>query len=196
MKYIIILIVNCLFVLYSAMFLIANSWWPKETVSKIRNILLLGAMLYVMWNIIYIYILKRMNQKDGIIYKMAAGTKHFVLNSYVFIQPFKKEFAISLIVAGAIIFISMVLLGLPGALIIMGVEKTGIFNPIEGDNSWPAAIFTSFFWPMCFPVAVLTKNFLIKNNYTQYINLSLYLSGVLWVLCVILGTFLQFGNKT
>jgi len=182
MKFIIILIVNCLFVLYCAMFFLDNKWWPEETISKITNALLLIAMFYVTYNIIYIYILKRKNQQSGIIYKMAAGTKNFVLNSHAFIQPFQKEFFISLIIAGAIIFISIVSVGLPGALIMMSVEKIGVFNPITGDNSWPATILVSIFWPMCFPVAVLTKNYLITYNYTQYTTLSLYLSGFLWII--------------
>ncbi|ABG60981.1 hypothetical protein [Cytophaga hutchinsonii] len=191
----IILLANCFFILYSIMFFTDHKFIPKETGGRIRNALLLCLALYVSYNVLFIYILKKENEQSGIIYKIASGIKYVSINSYTFIEPFQKEFIISLVIAAAIMMVSFILLGMPGGLIIGLLQKMGIGNNIQGDNVWPAALYVSLIWPLCFPIAVLTKNHLIQQGHIDYALLSLYLSGFLWVTVVISSTFLLFGNS-
>ena len=195
MKYLLILLANCLFILYSIMFFVDNRFVPEETGARIRNLLLMCSAVYISYNVLFIYILKKENEQSGIIYKIASGIKHFTLNSYTFIQPFQKEFITSLIIAAVIVIISFILLGMPGGIIISLLQKIGIGNNIEGDNAWPAALYISFFWPLCFPIAVLTKQFLIYHGHVGYAFFGLWLSGFIWVSAVVSSAFLLFSNK-
>ncbi len=178
------------------MFFVDHRFLPEETSAKIRNLLLLCSALYVSYNVLFIYILKKENEQSGIIYKIASGLKNFAVNSYTFIQPFQKEFIISIVIAAVIMVISFILVGMPGGLVIGAIQKLGIFNNIEGDNVWPAALYVSFFWPLCFPIAVLTKQYLIQHGYVGYALLGLSLSGLAWVLVVVTSVFFLFSNKS
>jgi hypothetical protein len=178
------------------MYFVDNRLVPEEIGARIRNLLLLCAAIYVSYNVLFIYIFKKKNQQSGIIYKIASGLKHFVENSYAFILPFQKEFMISLAIAAVIILISFILVGMPGGLLIGAIQKLGIFNTIKGDNVWPAALYASFFWPLCLPIAVLTKYYLIQQGYIGYALLGLCLSSLVWILAVVASVFLLFGNAT
>jgi len=194
MKYIIILLANCIFILYSILFFTDHKFVPEGTGARIRNVLLLCAALYVSYNVLFIYILKKENEQSGIIYKIASGLKHVALNSYAFVQPFQKEFITSLIIAGVIIGISILILGMPGGLIIEVVQNIVPLKKIEGDNMWPAALYVSFFWPLCFPIAVLTKNYFIQYGYTGYAIAGLSVSGTIWILTIVASAFFMFAK--
>jgi len=178
------------------MFFVDNKFLPDQIGARIRNLLLLCSALYVSYNVLLIYILKKENEHSGIIYKIAASIKHTAVNSHAFIQPFQKEFITSLIIAAVIMIISFILVGMPGGLIIAGLQKIGIGDSIEGDNTWQAALYLSFFWPLCFPVAVLTKNYLIHQGYVGYALTGLCLSGFAWIMLVVGSVFLLFGSRS
>jgi len=178
------------------MLFVDNKFVPEETGAKIRNLLLLVSALYVSYNVFFIYILKKEKEQSGIIYKIASIVKHAAVNSYMFIQPFQKEFIISLVIAAAIMVVSFILVGLPGGLILGLLQKIGIGNTIQGDNVWPAALYLSFFWPLCFPVAVLTKNYLIQQGYVGYALTGLCLSGFAWIMLVVGSVFVLFGSRS
>ena len=177
------------------MFFIDHEIFPEGTGAKIRNLLLLCSALYVSYNVLFIYILKKENEQSGLMYKIASTLKHAAVNSYTFIEPFQKEFIISLVIAGVIMIISFILLGLPGGIIIGLLQKIGIGNNIQGDNLWPAALYVSLFWPLCFPIALLTKQYLIQQEYVGYAFLGLWSSGLLWMTAIVMSAFLLFGNK-
>ena len=195
MKYILVLIVNILFILFSIMFFVDHKFVPQGTVARIRNLFLLCAVLYVSYNVLFIYILKKEKEQSGIIYKVAAGVKHSALNIHAFIQPFQQEFFTSLITAAIIIGISILIVGMPGGLIIEVVQNILPIKKIEGDNMWPAALYVSFFWPICFPVAVLVKNYLIQQNSTAYASQVFWIAGSLWVATIVYSAFFMFTGK-
>lgn len=196
MKFILILSANCIFLLYSIMFFIDHKFVPAGTAARIRNLVLLGTALYVSYNVLFIYILRKEPQQTGLIYRVAAGLKHIAVNSYTFIQPFQKEFFTSLIIAAVIIGISILILGMPGGLIIEIVQNIIPLKKIEGDNMWPAALYVSFFWPLCFPIAVLTKKYFIQHGSVAYAAAGLWVSGSIWVLTVVSTAFFLFENKS
>ncbi len=195
MKYVTLLIINCFFILYSIMFFTDHKVWPESTSAKLRNVLFLCTTMYVAYNVLFIYILKKEKEQNGIIYKIFSAIKNSAINSYTFIQPFQKEFIISLILAAVIIIVSFVLLGLPGGIIITALQKVGIFNRIEGDNIWPASIFISCLWPLCFPIATLAKNYLIQHEYSSYSLVGLCLSACVWIISIIIITASLFGKN-
>jgi hypothetical protein len=180
MKSIIILIANCTIILYSILFFIDNRFWAKTTNGKVWNILLLCLALYVCYDILYIYILKKNNIQSGLIYNIAAFVQKAVHSAQVFIQPIRKEFFISLIAAAVIIIISLLLVGLPGALLLSLLQKIGIGNNIQGDNVWPTAILLSIVWPFSFPAAVLVKRYFVLHGYS-FVSVSYFTTIFIWV---------------
>jgi hypothetical protein len=60
---------------------------------------------------------------------------------------------------------------------------------------WPAALYISFFWPLCFPIAVFTKNYLIQNEHGVHPLAGLWISGSVWVRMIVASAFLLFVNK-
>jgi hypothetical protein len=180
MKSIIILIANCIVVLYSILFFIDNRFWPRTTNGKVWNILLLCLALYVCYDILYIYILKKNNIQSGLIYNIAAFVQKTVHSAQAFIQPVQKEFFISLIAAAVIIIISLLLVGLPGALLLSLLQKIGIGNNIQGDNVWPTAILLSIVWPFCFPAAVLVKRYFVLHRYS-FVSIGYFTTIFIWV---------------
>ncbi len=177
------------------MFFVDHKFVPEGTGARIRNILLLCAALYVSYNVVSIYILKKEQQQSGLIYKVASSVKHSAMNTHEFIQPFQEEFITSLIIAAVIIGISILILGMPGGLIVEVVQNILPLKKIEGDNMWPAALYVSFFWPFCFPIAVLTKNYFIQHGCTGYVIAGLSVSGTIWVVAVVSSSFVLFANK-
>jgi hypothetical protein len=180
MKSIIILVANCIIILYSILFFIDNRFWPKTIGGKVWNILLLCLAVYVCYDILYIYILKKNNIQSGLIYNVAAFARKAVHSSQAFIQPVQKEFFISLIVTAVIIIISIVLVGLPGALLLSLLQKIGIGNNIQGDNVWPTAILLSIVWPFCFPAAVLAKRYFVLHGYS-FVSISYFITIFIWI---------------
>ncbi|MBC7450076.1 MAG: hypothetical protein H7259_01155, partial [Cytophagales bacterium] len=83
------------------------------------------------------------------------------------IHPFQKELFIWLLIAAVIALISFLLVGLPGGAVLIAIEKTGLTSKIQGDNTWPAALFLSITWPFCLPAGVLVKHYLINNGYAH-----------------------------
>lgn len=192
MKYFLLLAANCFFVLFSSLFLLDFRWWPKATLGRIGCAVWLSAVLYVAYNAVNVYLLKRMGPESGVIYKLAAGVKDLALDSHAFIQPFQKEFYTSLLIAGGIILVSLVLMGLPGGVLVGLLGGIKGLQPIKGDNVWPASLLVSIFLPLCIPIAVLVKNALIQYDFGQYSTLGLFASGILWALFVLIGTMLLF----
>jgi hypothetical protein len=195
MKYILILAANCLFILYGIMFFIDHKFIPEGTGAKIKNLLLLSATLWVSYNVLFIYILKKEDEQSGLIYKIASGSKHVVLSAQTFIQPFQHDLFTSIITAGVIMGISILILGMPGGLIVEVVQNILPVKKIEGDDMWPAALYVSFFWPLCFPIAVLTKNYFIQHGYTGYEIAGVSISGTLWVTTIISSAFFLFAKS-
>jgi hypothetical protein len=180
MKSIIILVANCIVILYSILFFLDNRFWQKTTGGKVWNILLLCLALYVCYDTLYIYILKKNNIQSGLIYNIAAFAQKTVHGAQAFIHPTQKEFFISLIVAAVIIIVSLLLAGIPGALLLSLLQKIGIGNNIQGDNVWPTAILLSIVWPFCFPAAVLVKRYFVLHGY-NFVSISYFTTIFIWV---------------
>lgn len=177
------------------MFLVDNQLWPEPTVAKIKNIILVLVTFFIMYNVVNIYILKKAKPESGLIYKVAHKTNVGFLKAHTFIKPFQKELITSFIIAGVLIVISFILLGLPGALLLQIPVKFGIFKPITGDNAWPAALFLSFFYPLLLPLCVLIKHSLIRYGYITYSGISWIIGfGIIGIIVLIIFTFLLFNK--
>src|SRR5689334_9632394 len=85
-----------------------------------------------------------------------------------FIQPFQKELLVWTLVALGISVLSVLLMGLPGALLLEIPIRLRLCRPIKGDNAWPAALVVSVLWPIGIPVGVLVKHYLLQTAYAPY----------------------------
>jgi len=184
MKFIVILLLNCFWVLYVALYFIDHPVKNTSTLGKIKQGLLLVVSLFVLYNILFIYILKKKTEESGLFYKIivfAEKTGHAVVS---FQEPVQKEFIISVIIAFLLIVLGFLLSGLPGGLILSLLQKAGLLRGIQGDHVWPAAILLSILWPLCFPFAVLAKQFLLHRGYMGFTGLHIAL-GLLWIILMI-----------
>ncbi|MDB5257067.1 MAG: hypothetical protein JWM14_1762 [Chitinophagaceae bacterium] len=184
MKFIIILLLNCFFVLYCVMYLTDHSFTRASVGGKIRQGILLVVGLYVIYNILFIYLLKKQKEESGLIYKIIAFSEKAAHTFLTFIQPVQKEFIISIVIAFVLIVIGMLLAGLPGAVILALLQKMGLFTRVRGDSVWPCAILISMLWPLCLPFAVLVKQYLVQRGYAGFAGLR-FLLGMLWIIVIV-----------
>ncbi len=195
MKFIIILLLNCFLVLCSILYFIDHPFTRASVTGKIKQLVLLLLSVCVLYNVLFIYLLKKKKVENGLIYKIIAFAEKLIHDSMIFIQPIQKEFIISLIIAFVLIVLGMLLAGLPGAAVISVLQKTGLLHGIQGDNAWPAAILLSIAWPLCFPFAILTKQFLLHCSYVGFAGLSILL-GLVWIVFIVPVTALLFTKKS
>ena len=80
-------------------------------------------------------------------------------------MSFRKEFVIASIIAAALMFIGLVLLGIPGAIFLEMPKWLGLVKGIEGDGAWPAAIFVSLMWPLFIPLGVIAKYRIVDSGF-------------------------------
>jgi hypothetical protein len=165
--------INIILVLYLTVFFLDNKWFPKEIIFKIRNLLFLGLLLGIAYNLVSIYLLKKQAPEDGLIYKFVNIVSHYYHAGFAYIQPFKKEMLIAVIITVVVIFISLMLVGIPGQLLIEISKKLGNTKTISGDNSWPAAIFVSLIWPLFIPLGVIVKYEISKNSQVLIANTAM-----------------------
>ncbi len=140
--------------------------------------------LYVIYNLLFIYLLKKQKEENGLIYKIIDTAEKAAHTFMIFIQPVQKELIISIFIAFVLIVISILLAGLPGAVILTLLQKIGLFTRVNGDNGWPCAILISILWPLCLPFAVLAKQYLVQHGYTGFAGLR-FLLGMLWIAIII-----------
>jgi hypothetical protein len=176
MKAYLILGINIIVVFYLTAFFMDNRLFPKETISKIINILFLGLLLGIVYNLVFIYLLKKQAPEDGLVYKFVSTTSHYFHAGFAYIQPFKKEMLIAVIAAVAVIFVSLMLVGLPGQLLIEISHILGTTKNISRENSWPAAILVSLIWPLFIPIGVIIKYEISKNSQTLIANAAMALT--------------------
>ena len=176
------------------MFLADHQLWPETTDAKIKNVILVLVTSFVLYNVVNIYILKKAKPESGLIYKIASKTKNAFSKAYAYIKPFQKELITSFIIAGVLISVSFILVGLPGALLLQIPVKLGIFKPIAGENAWPAALFVCFFSPLLMPLCVVIKHSLIRYGYITYSGIGWLISiGIFGISVLIVFTFLLFS---
>jgi hypothetical protein len=184
MKFILLLLANCFFVLYCILYLTDHPFTRASVGGKIMQAILLVAGLYVLYNVLFIYVLKKRKEENGLIYKIFAYSEKLIQDAITFIQPIQKEFIISILIALVLIVIGMLLAGLPGAAILALLQKAGLFTRVRGDSLWPAAILISILLPLCLPFAVLAKQFLLQRGYAGFTGLRLLLS-MLWIVIIV-----------
>jgi hypothetical protein len=194
MKPIIILIANILLLFYFVMFFVDNSFFPKETIFKIRNLLFVLMACYLSYNVLYIYILKKEKPENGIVYKIASGSKVVLTKAYLYIQPFQKELLTWTLIAVGLAFVGMIAMGIPGYLFLQIPVKLGMCKAISGDNSWPAAILVSMFWPFLLPAGLIFKNYLIRAGYASYGNYGWIGTVVAGIILLVSLTYLMYGK--
>ncbi|MDF2456014.1 MAG: hypothetical protein K0R51_2007 [Cytophagaceae bacterium] len=195
MKFIAVLLLNCFLILGNILYFVDHPFTGASVAGKIKQVVLGALSVYILHNILFIYLLKKEKVENGLIYKLIAFTKNFIHDVLAFIQPVQKEFIISLVIAFVCIVIGMLLIGLPGGAMINLLQKAGLLRGIKGDNVWPSAIHLSIVWPLCFPFSVLTKQFLFHRGHESFESLSLLLiSG--WIVFMIVITGLLFTNKS
>ena len=176
------------------MYFIDNRIISKEPISILRNSILFIMAIWISYNLITIYILKKEKQESGIVYKTAAKCKSVALNFLTYIKPFQKEFIQWTLIAAGMAFFGMLLVGLPGALLLAIPAKLGLVAEIKGDAAWPSAILVSLLWPFLFPIAVLVKYELIKAGQIPYALTGFIGTIVLGIILIVTLTYLIIGK--
>ena len=156
--------------------------------------LLLTLMLYIAYNIMSIYILKKDPVENGLVYKAVSSVQQWVQAAYTYIQPVQKELITWTLIAVGISVVSLLLMGLPGGLLLILIGKAGIFPSIEGDHTWPAAIFLSVTWPFCLPFGVIAKHALVQQGYISQPNVAWAFSVFIALSVLISLVFGMFGK--
>lgn len=195
MKFIVVLLLNCFWVLCSILYFVDHPFTRASVTGKIKQLVLGSLSVYILYNILYIYLLKKEQVENGLIYKLIAFAKNFIHDAMASIQPAQKELIISLVIAFVCIVVGLLLVGLPGGAMINLLQKAGLLRGIKGDNVWPSAIHLSIAWPLCFPFSVLTKQFLGHCGFESFEGLSLLLSSG-WIIFMIVITGLLFTKKS
>ncbi|MFT3934790.1 MAG: hypothetical protein QM726_14290 [Chitinophagaceae bacterium] len=167
MKYYLFLLVNCVILLFIALFFADNRLIPESNAARIRNVILLLLFITVSYNLVTIYVLKRAAPETGLVYSVVAGIKAGITGFGSYIQPFKKELIVYSFIAGGLILIGIVLMGMPGGLLLNIPVKLGISKAITGDALWPAALLLSVLWPLCLPAGVFLKNWMASHGYVS-----------------------------
>ncbi len=193
-KFILLLCSNIFIIFCLLLFFIDNKLFTKEPFPIVRNLLLLIMALWISYNLITIYILKKEKQENGLVYQVASKTKKLSLAFHSYIQPFQKEFITWLLIATGLAFIGMILVGIPGYLWLAIPVKLGIVSEIKGDSAWPTALFISMVWPFLFPIGVLVKYHLIKMGYSNYAFPSFIGVLVGGIIALITVTYLLAGK--
>jgi len=192
MKFILILLANCFFILYCILYLTDHPFTRASVGGKIRQVILLLAGLYVIYNVVFIYLLKKQKEESGLLYKIFAYGEKALHATMAFIQPIQKELLISIIIAVALAAIGMLLAGLPGAALLAFLQKVGLLRNVKGDSVWPTAILFSVLWPLSFPIAILVKHYCALRGYHGFTGFG-GLIGCSWMLLCIVLTSL-FGS--
>lgn len=192
MKFIIILLVNCFLVLYCIMYFTDHPFTRASAGGKIRQLILLVTGLYVMYNLVFIYVLKKQKEESGLLYKIFTYGEKTAHAPMAFIQPIQKELLISIIIAVVLVLIGIILVGLPGAVLITFFQKTGLLQGVRGDSVWPTAILFSILWPLCFPIVILIKHYCALRGYHGFTGFGAAI-GCSWILLLILLTSI-FGH--
>jgi len=186
MKSIFIFLLN-LFIVFCLFSIATDHLWSLDTFSIIRNILCAGLGLYLSYNAIRIYALKKESPEQGLIYRVVGKLQIYFAKFYTYIKPVQREFLIWLGIAVGIGFISLVLVGIPGAFLISIPAWLGLTKELEGDGVWPAAILVSLLWPISLPVGVLIK-YRLKQQGNEKYSLFGFIGTVL--LAIILSTLI------
>lgn len=174
--------------LYTIMFFVDHRFWPEEAGQKIFNIVLILFTLYLSYDAARIYLLKKEKEENAFVYKVASTGKKIYLNTVEHIRPFHKEFLTWLAIAGGIIVVSFVLLGMPGALLLEIPPLLKLAKPISGDSAWPAALLLSMLWPLLLPAGVLVKHALIRNGHSSFALagwIGVVIGGVILLITII-----------
>lgn len=184
MKFILVLLANCLFILYTIFYLTDHPITRASVMGKVKQFLLVGLSLYILYNLLFIYLLKREKEESGLIYKFIAFAEKSAHATATFIQPIQKELIVGSLLALVFIVISLLLAGLPGGAVLSVLQKMGWFTRIKGDSTWPAAILLSILLPLCLPFAILAKQYLLQRGYEGFTGLRLLL-GLFWIVLII-----------
>lgn len=195
MKFILLLLANCFFILYGILYLTDHPFTRASTGGKIRQVVLLVVGLYVIYNVVFIYLLKKQKEESGLLYKIFTYGEKAVYAAMHFIQPIQKELLISIVIAVVLSVIGMIMAGLPGAAMLTFLQKIGLLQGVKGDSVWPAAILLSILWPLCFPIAILVKHYCALRGYAGFTGFST-LIACSWILLLMVLTGLFSSTKS
>jgi hypothetical protein len=89
-------------------------------------------------------------------------------------KPFTKSLLVASVVAGVLMFVGLLLLGIPGAILLEIPTWLGVAKGIEGDGAWPAAILVTLVWPMFIPLGVIARHLLSTRGFTTLAKVALW----------------------
>jgi hypothetical protein len=163
-KYLAILCLN-LFLLYCfVLFFIDNTIITAEPLVIVRNIILFALALWIVYDVVTIYVQKKQKQERGLVYIVASKSRTYGFAFYEHILPFRKEFTNWSLAAMVLMFLGIISLGITGYVWLAIPVALGLVSELAGDSAWPAAILMSLTWPLLLPIAVLVKHRLIKTG--------------------------------
>ena len=82
-------------------------------------------------------------------------------------------------------FIGLLLLGIPGAILLEIPKWLGLAQGIEGDGAWPAAILVSLMWPLFIPLGVIARHLLSTRGSMTLAKVSLWGTIVAGIVLVV-----------
>jgi hypothetical protein len=163
-KYLTILCLN-LFLLYCfVLFFIDNTIITAEPLVIVRNIILFAVALWIVYDVVTIYVQKKQKQERGLVYIVVSKGRTYGFAFYEHILPFRKEFINWSLAAMVLMFLGIISLGITGYIWLAIPVALGLVSELAGDSAWPAAILLSLTWPLLLPIAVLIKHHLIKSG--------------------------------
>ena len=100
-------------------------------------------------------------------------------------QTLGRKIGVASITAAVLIFLGLLLLGIPGAILLELPKWLGIVRGIDGDGAWPAAILVTVVWPMFIPLGVIAKHLLSARGSTKLAHVALWGTIVAGIVLVV-----------
>jgi hypothetical protein len=154
-KYFAILFANLFLVYCFVLFFIDNTIITSDPLVIARNILLFAAALWIMYDLVNIYVRKKHKQENGLVYVVVSKSRTYGFAFHEYILPFRKEFISWSLIAIGLMFLGIISVGITGYVWLAIPVALGLVNEIAGDNAWPAAVLMALAWPTLLPIAVL-----------------------------------------